>query len=160
MTMKQSAILLCLLGVGLVVVTLGATYLLLRDNPPNIDALRIQAENQDIGATPSPPPTADGISSVERAVKPGGLIDISIQRFVLRAGRHPKSLNDLVTRPYDMSDAESWDGPYINNPRLINDPWGNEYQIKSPGKHNTEGYDLWSKGPDGVDQTSDDIGNW
>jgi len=158
--MKQSAILLGLMGLGLVVVALGATWLLLRDERPDIDALRIQALVRNTSSTPSPPPTAESIASVERAVSPGGLIDISIQRFVLRAGHYPRTLNDLVTRPYDLPDTASWDGPYISNARLISDPWGNTYQIESPGRHNPSGYDLWSKGPDGVDLTFDDIGNW
>lgn len=160
MNMKQGALLFCLLGVALIAIASGATWLLLKNDRPNIDELRNRAAARNAQATPSPPPTADSISTVERAIKPAGLIDISIQRFVLRVGRYPTSLNDLVTRPSDLAPGESWDGPYINNPRLIHDPWGNEYLIKSPGSHNPSGYDLWSMGPDGLNRSSDDIGNW
>jgi general secretion pathway protein G len=40
------------------------------------------------------------------------------------------------------------------------DPWDNEYRFAAPGKHNTEGFDVWSVGPDGQDGSADDIGNW
>lgn len=50
-----------------------------------------------------------------------------------------------------------WRGPYIE--RLPEDPWGNPYQYKYPGTKNTDGYDLWSLGPDAQSE-ADNIGNW
>lgn len=41
---------------------------------------------------------------------------------------------------------------------LPKDPWGNEYQLLSPGEMGT--IDLYSNGPDGQPGTDDDIGNW
>jgi len=40
------------------------------------------------------------------------------------------------------------------------DPWGHSYQYKNPGKHNPSRYDVYSMGPDGVPDNTDDIGNW
>jgi general secretion pathway protein G len=40
------------------------------------------------------------------------------------------------------------------------DPWDSEYKFASPGKHNSESFDVWSVGPDKQDGTDDDIGNW
>ena len=40
------------------------------------------------------------------------------------------------------------------------DPWGNPFQYEFPGRRNPDSYDLWSFGPDGVNGTADDIGNW
>jgi len=40
------------------------------------------------------------------------------------------------------------------------DEWKKPLQYASPGRHNKDGYDLWSVGPDGQDGTTDDIGNW
>jgi general secretion pathway protein G len=31
---------------------------------------------------------------------------------------------------------------------------------EAPGKHNESGYDLWSKGPDGIDGNEDDVVSW
>lgn len=42
--------------------------------------------------------------------------------------------------------------------RLPEDPWGNPYQLLSPGELGT--IDLFSNGPDGQPGTDDDIGNW
>jgi general secretion pathway protein G len=43
--------------------------------------------------------------------------------------------------------------------RLPVDPWKNPYQYRYPGTKNTDGYDVFSFGPDGV-ESADDIGNW
>lgn len=43
-------------------------------------------------------------------------------------------------------------------PRLPEDPWGNEYQLLSPGENGI--FDVFSMGPDGEAGTEDDIGNW
>ena len=40
------------------------------------------------------------------------------------------------------------------------DPWGHSYVYRYPGKHNPDGYDLFSMGEDGLPDTDDDIGNW
>jgi general secretion pathway protein G len=40
------------------------------------------------------------------------------------------------------------------------DPWNHPYQYRIPGKHNPDGYDVFSMGPDGQPDTDDDIGNW
>ncbi|UAA38910.1 type II secretion system major pseudopilin GspG [Paraneptunicella aestuarii] len=42
--------------------------------------------------------------------------------------------------------------------RLPQDPWGNDYQLLSPGELGA--VDLFSNGPDGQPGTDDDIGNW
>lgn len=42
--------------------------------------------------------------------------------------------------------------------RLPQDPWGNDYQLLSPGE--LASIDLFSNGPDGQAGTDDDIGNW
>lgn len=40
------------------------------------------------------------------------------------------------------------------------DPWNHPYRYVYPGKHNPSSFDLYSTGPDGVDGTDDDMGNW
>lgn len=40
------------------------------------------------------------------------------------------------------------------------DPWNHTYQYRNPGKHNPDKYDVFSMGPDGQPDTTDDIGNW
>ena len=48
------------------------------------------------------------------------------------------------------------EGGYIR--RLPEDPWGNEYQLLSPGENGK--IDIFTVGPDGQADTEDDIGNW
>ena len=81
----------------------------------------------------------------------------SLFRYRIDNGRYPNSeegLQALMTAP---SGAKNWKGPYMES--LPADPWGSQYQYRSPGKNNTEGYDIFSFGGDGV-ESADDIGNW
>jgi general secretion pathway protein G len=79
-----------------------------------------------------------------------------IANFHLDVGTYPKSLNDLKTNP---GKGNRWRGPYVD--KKLEDPWGNEYQYRTPSQRNTgAGYDLWSNGPDGQSGSADDIGNW
>jgi len=65
-----------------------------------------------------------------------------------------EGLNALKTAP---SSAKNWKGPYLEKKPI--DPWGKEYQYKSPGTHRTQDYDLYSLGRDGV-ESADDVINW
>jgi general secretion pathway protein G len=83
--------------------------------------------------------------------------------YRISLGDYPSTeegLQALVTAPENKADR--WKGPYIDSPggKLPLDPWGEPYQYRYPGTHNKDGYDLWSKGPDKIDGTDDDIGNW
>ncbi len=104
--------------------------------------------------------TPEQLEAVRRALDMGGVIDLSIQRFRVGMGRLPHDLTELTHLPGDVPQGKRWDGPYINNSKLLEDPWGQAYRYRSPGIHNDNQYDLWSVGVDGVDQTSDDIVNW
>jgi len=84
----------------------------------------------------------------------------AVDRYDVDTGRLPttaEGLAALVTCPPGVSEGK-WGGPYIKDSATSVDPWGNEYQYVSPGKHGT--FDVWSYGPDGMDGTDDDIGNW
>ena len=88
------------------------------------------------------------ISSLEQA----------LDAFEVDNGYYPRSggLDALLAQP---NNAPNWKGPYL--PKAVpNDPWGNPYSYEYPGKHNPNGYDLWSAGPDGQSGTDDDITNW
>jgi general secretion pathway protein G len=67
-------------------------------------------------------------------------------------------LQALCTAPQGA--VGHWRGPYVTEGKIPLDPWNQPYQYVCPGKHNPKGYDLWSKGPDKLDGTEDDIGNW
>lgn len=65
-----------------------------------------------------------------------------------------EGLGALLVRP---PSAKNWEGPYIEKEPI--DPWGREYQYKSPGDNRPRDYDLYSLGRDGQ-ESEDDIKNW
>ena len=85
-------------------------------------------------------------------------IEMALDAFEVDNGYYPKSgaLDDLVNQP---ANASGWKGPYLKKGIPL-DPWGNPYTYDYPGKHNTNGYDVMSMGPDGRAGTDDDITNW
>lgn len=89
----------------------------------------------------------------------GDLQSISSQLKLYQAmnGTYPSTeqgLKALVTRP---EGAKQWRQLLDKVPL---DPWQQEYGYLSPGTHNAQGFDLFSKGSDRKADTSDDIGNW
>ena len=92
----------------------------------------------------------------------------ALERYALNMNDFPtteQGLKALVTEP-DASDEESsrsskWDGPYLTDEEIPDDPWGNAYQYEYPATHG-KGKDpeIWSYGPDGEDDTEDDIVSW
>lgn len=83
-------------------------------------------------------------------------ISTQITTYKMDTSKFPETLKDLMEEP---PETNNWQGPYFEK-SLPKDPWGKEYQYVYPGRHNTQGYDLWSFGPDGQDGTGDDVDNW
>jgi general secretion pathway protein G len=85
-------------------------------------------------------------------------IATALKLYELDNGRYPASedggLAALVTKP---GSANNWNGPYIEKKPI--DPWGREYQYRSPGVHRSYDYDLFSLGRDGQ-ESADDPKNW
>jgi type II secretion system protein G len=89
-----------------------------------------------------------------------GAMKTPIELYRQHVGVYPASLNDLLTPPASPASAARWAGPYITNLDDLKDAWNQPFGYKAPGIGNPKAYDLWSVGPDGVDGTKDDIGNW
>jgi general secretion pathway protein G len=86
-----------------------------------------------------------------------------------------KAANDIYpapgngnTVPYDTSGDNSI-RPFFTASRIstnssgqLEDPYGNPYQYSTnrTGMKNPASFDVWSKGQDGADNSTDDIGNW
>ncbi len=87
-------------------------------------------------------------------------IPLALDLFETDTGKYPtqeEGLSILRTPPPDAQ-SRNWRGPYLKQDPV--DPWGHPYRYVAPGVHNPQDYDLFSLGPDGVENTSDDIGNW
>jgi len=89
-----------------------------------------------------------------------GVLARDIERYRIRMKRFPTTLEDLLREPPDLQPGELWDGPYVTRQGILEDPWDQPLRYASPGVHNVESYDLWSIGPDGLDDTPDDVANW
>ena len=85
----------------------------------------------------------------------------ALQAYKIHMGDYPSTdegIQALLVAPANKADR--WHGPYIDGSKQPQDPWLENYMYKYPGTHNKGSYDLWSKGPDKIDGTDDDIGNW
>lgn len=91
-------------------------------------------------------------------------ISSALDLYEVDSGSFPTSeqgLAALLAKPSSNPVPKNWNGPYLKKKKdEPKDPWGNAYAYKSPGEHNTDGYDLSSKGRDGIEGTEDDITNW
>jgi len=84
---------------------------------------------------------------------------LDLYRFDL--GRYPTQQEGLTALIEDPGTDPRWRGPYLNKREGINDPWGERYQYRIPGRHGE--YDLYSLGADGVEGGEDeneDVTNW
>ena len=77
----------------------------------------------------------------------------SVELYKLQNAGYPSTaqgLNALANPPKGKPIME----------RVPQDPWGNDYIYVVPGAKNTNKFDVRSKGPDGVEGSEDDVGNW
>ncbi|MCB1229175.1 MAG: type II secretion system major pseudopilin GspG [Verrucomicrobiae bacterium] len=89
-------------------------------------------------------------------------IDLAIKGY--ERGNYSKpptqeqGLMALVERPTSEPQPERWRA-YLEDPKALLDPWGNQYQYRYPAQKSKKKYDIWSMGEDGV-ESEDDVGNW
>jgi len=93
-------------------------------------------------------------------VSPGGPVATGLNLYHLHLGEYPATLAGLTDKPEDEAKAAKWRGPYITDPASLKDAWDHDLQYKCPGDVHSDGYDLYSFGPDGQDSTDDDIANY
>ena len=85
----------------------------------------------------------------------------ALELFRVDVGRYPnqqEGLNAVITAP---PTAVGWNGPYLQKPSALMDPWGQPYLYKSPGKHGEiDVYSLGSDKAEGGTGEAADVGNW
>ena len=84
-------------------------------------------------------------------------IATALKLYELDNGNFPSSSEGLKALLVKPSSVKNWNGPYLERKPV--DPWGREYEYKSPGEHRKADYDLYSLGKDGVESV-DDVTNW
>jgi len=92
-------------------------------------------------------------------------IEDALDYFKLDIGRYPTTEEGLLAlvekdQLEDEEEAEKWTKPYLKKASELRDGWNNEFNYVCPGEHNEDGFDLSSNGPDGEEDTEDDIMNW
>ncbi len=96
----------------------------------------------------------------QKAVSDITALENALDMYKLDNSLYPNTeqgLDALVTKPTSQPEPRNYrDDGYIK--RLPKDPWGNDYQLVSPGEHGK--IDVFSMGLDGEAGTDDDIGNW
>lgn len=101
-----------------------------------------------------------GTAQIKKAAVDIQTLEGQLEMYKLRTNRFPtteQGLEALVTMPT----IEPIPRNYPNEgfiKRLPLDPWGNPYQLLSPGE--IDNIDIYSFGPDMEEGTDDDIGTW
>jgi general secretion pathway protein G len=87
-------------------------------------------------------------------------ISVALTAYEAGAGRPPSTdqgLDALVNKPTKGIIPDKWHA-YLDE--LPTDPWKQPYHYRYPATKSKKQYDIWSVGPDGQDNTADDVGNW
>ena len=84
----------------------------------------------------------------------------ALDLFMLNVGRYPttdEGLDALWNRPSSVPEGK-WQGPYIRR-QSLNDPWGKPVRYFCPPQKGGLDFDLISAGPDGIEESEDDLSN-
>ncbi len=82
---------------------------------------------------------------------------IAYNSVALRFPTTEQGLKALVDKPTSAPAPYQWRRMMEE---IKPDPWGNDYYYYFPSKKGQSKPDIGSKGPDGLEGTEDDIGNW
>lgn len=85
----------------------------------------------------------------------------ALDQFRLDNHRYPgtdQGLDALVNKPSSGKVPKSYpEGGYLK--KVPKDAWGEEFSYASPGTHGNK-TEVWSAGPDGEEDTEDDVKSW
>lgn len=94
------------------------------------------------------------------------MLSTGLEAFKWRYGRYPTTQEglDALFRPPARIGKDNWSGSFVLGDSELHDGWGRAFVYVCPGVHNTNGFDLYSLGPDAKSRTKgsdeDDINNW
>ena len=84
----------------------------------------------------------------------------ALDNYFVDVGSYPSTEQGLNALRVAPTGASNWKGPYLKKD-IPNDPWGQPYQYKSPGR--SGGYEIFSQGADGQpggEEDKADITSW
>jgi general secretion pathway protein G len=85
----------------------------------------------------------------------------ALEIYYIDNDRYPTTAEGLQALVEDPGDSERWNGPYLKKAKVPKDPWGFDYQYRSPGEHGP--FDIWSLGADnseGGEGEDQDVKGW
>ncbi len=115
------------------------------------------------------------VSSVKTQI---GMLQSSLEQYAIDMNKFPNTeegLKALLEDPTgsgggsadglgedgEEASGSNWAGPYIKSTKLPKDPWGKSYKYEYPPTHGKgDTPDIWSLGPDGEENTEDDVVSW
>jgi len=86
------------------------------------------------------------------------LLEQLMDQYRIDVGIYPASqqgMEALMTAPPELADPTRWAGPYTRK-QIPPDPWQNMYQYELTS---ADTFRIWSFGPDGQDNTGDEVSN-
>jgi general secretion pathway protein G len=95
-------------------------------------------------------------ANIDSAKSQIGLLSTPINMYLNDYNQYPDDLSQLRNPPARPNGQAA--PPYIENDVPL-DPWNNPYQYHKGGQHHPDSYDLYSLGPNGVEDANV-IGNW
>jgi len=117
-----------------------------------------------VASAPAPAQTPQSKQDVKiRAMRETiAYLDASVRAFKGVVGRYPtteEGLRALSDPPVEF-EPPVWESAPPRHPAIADDYWFHPLRYRCSGARNPEAFDVWSAGPDGIDGTPDDIGNW
>jgi len=82
----------------------------------------------------------------------------ALDLFYLDLGRYPSTSEGLAALVQRPAGSSSWNGPYLKNSSVPNDPWGHPYRYRSPSDHGP--FEIISDGKGGGTGTAANIKSW
>ncbi len=88
-------------------------------------------------------------------------ISAALELYRLDVGRYPSAEEGLASLIKPSASQTAWNGPYLQQPTALIDPWGKPYLYRVPGKESEA--DIYTYGSDNVQggtKEAKDVGNW
>ena len=85
----------------------------------------------------------------------------ALDLYRLDTGTYPSGQQGLTVLVKNPGNVRGWKGPYLDNPDVPADPWGNPYAYKAPGEHGA--FDIYTLGSDkapGGSGEAADVTSW
>ncbi len=116
---------------GIIAVLLGGSIMLLKNVGSGAKLQRVDADFNAVGS--------------------------ALMTYKINAGNYPttqQGLQALVTKPTSSPVPRRWTEL---SKKIPLDPWQNPYGYRFPGKKDASEFELYSKGPDSIEGTADDL---